>query len=411
MSLSVALQIKFIKYSLIFLFSFIFLSCAPSRISRHERTLKKTPTPVVRILLNEPSPQFILNVMDDIVLKSDNKEVGKFRRGDVLKFSENNGLLLNSGNKRIRAKTFIIKPERQFSYSGKILEGDLLISSHGGKVYMVNPVSIEDYLKGVIPSEMPLGRGNEYYEALKAFAITARTFTLGRITASGGNIFDVRTDVRDQVYGGVRKVEDIAGRVVDDTKGLILTYNSEPASVFYSSTCGGKTEDVENVFGNVSIPYLKSITDGHPPYCSASPRASWEERFTGERIVNLLRQGGKINQGDYTLSGIKINSRFRSGKINEIEFLLNKKSGGKESVKLYGNNMRFVLLTGRNQALNSNNFEVVKSMNDFIFRGKGWGHGVGLCQWGALIQSTKGISYNKIINHYFPGTKITKYYD
>jgi stage II sporulation protein D len=401
----------------ILLFPFIIISCSASRTVRQvppERkeapVIKTSAAPPVRILLNEPSVNLEIRLNDDIQLLADNRLSGNFRKGDIIRVIQKNGLDLSIGNKNFMANSFILRPMKYFNYSDRILQGDIKILSDGNNIYMINTLSLEEYLKGVIPYEMPLGKGNEYYEALKAFAICARTFTIKRISASSG-LFDVRTDVRDQVYGGLSRAQEISNRVVDETRGQILTYNRQPATVFYSSTCGGKTEDVINVFGGEAVPYLKSVTDGNPAYCSASPQANWEESFTGERIISLLKKSGKLSEGTYTLADIRVNSLFRSGKINELEIFLSSRSGERKSVKLYGNNIRFVLLTGRNQALNSNNFEVIKKGNGFIFKGKGWGHGVGLCQWGALIQSTKGIAYNKILSHYFPGTQISKYYD
>jgi stage II sporulation protein D len=401
---------KFPFFFLLTIISFHFISCAPSGGSRFTPGKKGTSPPAVRILLNEPSENLQIKLDDDITLFADNKETGKFRKGVMLDFIERDGLTFNSGRRGVKADAFTIKPSKNFTYAGKLLGGDIKLISDGKKIYLINTISIEEYLKGVIPSEMPLGTGNEYYEGLKAFAICARTFTLQRISSSD-NIYDVRTDVRDQVYGGIGRGKDISNRVVDDTRGMILTYKNEPATVFYSSTCGGRTEDVENVFGSTGVPYLRSIVDGNPPFCSASPQAQWEEKLSGERIIALLQNSGKLNGGSYTLTDLKINSRFRSGKINELEIIVSGKNTGRKSVKLFGNSIRFILLSARNQTLNSNNFEITKSGNEFIFKGKGWGHGVGMCQWGTLIQSVKGISYIRILEHYFPGTKITGYYD
>jgi stage II sporulation protein D len=389
------------------LIPFFLFSCSTSRVTLPSKT--KTSTPAIRILLNEPSAKLLIKVYEDGDLISDKNVRIKIRKGDMLNFSEEKGLVLKSGRSVHKANFFIIKSNKSFTFNDRKYSGDMKVISDGKFVYLMNLLDVEEYLKGVIPSEMPLGRGMEYYEALKAFTIVARTYTFQRL-ADSGKLFDVRTDVRDQVYSGIDRHHVLSNRVVDETRGMLLEYQNQPAMVYYSSTCGGATEDIENVFGNSKIPYLKSVNDGNPPYCSASPRFTWEEKFTGERIISLLNTSGKINTKDYQLSDIKINSRFRSGRINELEILLKHKNGS-HPVKLYGNNIRFILLTGRNQTLNSNNFEIIKNGREYIFKGKGWGHGVGLCQWGALIQSTQGKDYSSILRYYFPGTEIKKAYD
>jgi stage II sporulation protein D len=397
-----------LKIFLVTLF-FIFLSgCAPSgRIRNNE---KVSTVPSVRILLNEPAPKLLLPIKETAEFFSDKRKLGDLQKGDELRFSIEGGLTVYSGKIRTKADNILIKTRSNFSYQDKKLNGNIKISSDGKLVYLINEIPLEDYLKGVIPSEMPLGKGTEYLEGLKAFAICARTFTINRLM-SGNSLYDVRTDVRDQVYGGANNRSQISDQAVDQTKGLILSYDNKPASVFYSSTCGGKTEDKENVFGGGKVPYLKSITDGSTPLCSVSPRIEWQESFSSDRIISLLQRGGKLKSGRHSLTEMVVKSRFSSGRINELEFKIRNSTGVSSSVSLFGNNIRFVLLNGRNQTLNSNNFIINRKGNEYILKGKGWGHGVGLCQWGTLSQSAKGINYKKILSHYFSGTSIVKHYD
>jgi len=389
---------------------FLFGCSSPRYLEEKKTGSGSTDIPVVRILLNEPSAGLEFELADDISVYAGEKEIiKKAGPGNKLVFVKKKDLILSYGKKEFKADYFLLKPAGDFTYNNKKINGDIKIISDKKKIYLLNSIPIEEYLKGVIPSEMPVGRGDEYFEALKAFAVCARTYTLQRISA-GNNIFDVRTDVRDQVYGGSGRKHPVSDKAVDETSGLILSYGGKPATVFYSSTCGGKTEDVENVFGNTPYPYLRSIKDGDGPFCSASPRAEWEEIFSGSRIVDLLINSGRLKNENYFLEDIKVNSRFRSGRVNELELIL-KNSSENTSVKLYGNDIRFVLLTSGNRTLNSSNFDIFKKGDKYIFSGKGSGHGVGLCQWGALIQSTLGIRWTDILVHYFPGTSVMSWYD
>jgi stage II sporulation protein D len=401
---------RLLKKIIILSVPFIFLSCATSQRYRSvsSETFSPSVSPSVRILLNEPSENLSFEAEEDFILFDSSRKLRNITKGETLKFSAGRGVLLKEGDRSSESENFLLKTDKNFNFQDKQISGDLKIFSDGKLLYLVNSVTIEEYLKGVIPSEMPLGSGNEYFEGLKAFAITARTYTLQRLSAE--RHYDVRTDVRDQVYGGVANRREISDRAVDETKGLVLFYDRKPATVFYSSTCAGITEDFRNVFGNEEIPYLVTITDGNPAYCSVSPRFNWEETFSPDRIVTLLKKSGKINEDEYILKDVKVNSRFKSGHINELEILLSGKSGPR-SVKLFGNNIRFILLNDRNRTLNSNKFEIIKKNDMYTFKGMGSGHGVGMCQWGTLNQSVLGIPFAKILMHYFPGTELIKYYD
>lgn len=407
--MSCSLRIIFFKYFTFFILSIFSLSCAVSRNIRYDTSGTTSEIPLVRILLNEPSSNLKLNLSNNIILFADGNEVQKAAPGDVLEFTASGNVNLKSGRRKLKAESFLIKPDGFFVYHDKKLTGNIKIIAQNNQLYLINYTGIEDYLKGVLPYEMPLGRNEEYLEGLKAFAICARTFTLKKLM-EGRELFDVRTDVRDQVYGGMAGRREISDKSVDITRGMILTYNDIPATVFYFSTCGGRTEDVENVFGNKPIPYLKSIEDGNPVYCSVSPQISWEEKFSNDRIIGLLRRSGKIDNSSYRVADIEIKSRFRSGKVNELEITLSETSG-KKIFTLNGNNIRFVLLKNNNQPLNSNDFVVRTEKGEYILTGKGWGHAVGFCQWGALAQSMKGNNYKDILLHYFPGTTIKRHYD
>lgn len=406
--MSFSFRTSFVLYFFITTIAFLSLRCGVSNPGRYSgfRDFSKI-TPVVRILINEPADNIDLSINDDITLIADGKEI-KNLSGNLHFSSSGQGIEVSTGSRKLSSNSLIIRPDEYFTFGNKKLSGDIKVISLKNQIYLLNTPSVEDYLKGVIPYEMPLGKGDEYYEGLKAFAICARTFTLKKI-AEGNSSFDVRTDERDQVYGGLSGRKQISDRVVDETRGMVLSYYNQTATIFYFSTCGGVTEDAENVFNTKPFTYLKSVTD---PYCSISPQAQWTETFTPARIIALLKRASKINSTDFNLLDMRINSRFKSGRVNELEILLTAKDRKEKSVLLNGNNIRFVLLQKKNQVLNSSYFDLVKTSNgEYTIKGKGWGHGTGLCQWGALGQSLKGRSYEQILSFYFPGTQIMRQYD
>jgi stage II sporulation protein D len=205
----------------------------------------------------------------------------------------------------------------------------------------------------------------------------------------------------------------ISNKAVTETRGLILTYNNTPAATFYHSTCGGYTEDGTNVYQVKNAPYLQSIKDGDEPYCSISPKYQWKETYTESEFINRLRSAELLSGFEWKLDKINVNTRFKSGRVNELQITLKNNDGQDKVVKIYGNNIRKIIRKSDNTAiLNSTLFDInLDGNNNVGISGKGNGHGVGLCQWGAINLSRMGKDFVYILSHYYPGTKILRYYD
>lgn len=364
----------------------------------------------IRVLLNEykSSKKFLLET--SAKLYSGNNQLALINKGNEVNVSISQiGLEITIQGKTFTSNQFIINPvddQSVLKIDSKRYRGRILFTNSGNSINLVNQITLEDYVKGVMTKEMPLGKGLEHYEALKAFAICARTYAYTKIF-EGKVHFDILPDTRDQVYGGVDAETEYSNRVVDETRNLILTYENKPAIIFYHSTCGGFTEDALNVFTKANVPYLKSIRDGSSANCSISPRFEWTEYIPQYRIIDRLNKTGHISGKDFIIRQINVNSRFDSGRINELEFVLS--SGNKEQrVRLYGNNIRSIIRTADDSSILRSNFFDVQLSNDktVIIKGKGNGHGVGMCQWGAIGLSRNGVDYKTILNHYYPGTEI-----
>ncbi len=297
---------------------------------------------------------------------------------------------------------------RLLEFNSKTYKGILEVTCNENDIQIINKLSLDDYLKGVIPAEMPLGNGADYNEALKAFAICARTYALAKINKD--KKFDIYSDVRDQAYGGASRENDLINRIINETKSMILTYNSEPATIYYSSTCGGTTEDAQNVFTDQQIPYLISVKDGDPPNCSISPRFKWKERLSKEEFIKRIVESKLIKDKNAILKDVKIKSRFLSGRINELEITYDS-SGIESQISIYGNTIRSIIKNSNNGLLYSSNFTISSEGDEIVINGKGYGHGVGLCQWGAIAQSKRGVNFKDILALYFPGTKVEKIND
>lgn len=368
----------------------------------------------VRLLIDEGYSNHDFIIESPCFLFVDGTKSAKVNKGNkVFINSEGSNMSLQIKDKTYYGSLFEFIPsagESSILYKGKIIKGGIKIFSSNNSLQIVNTIDIEEYLKGVLPREMPLGRGNEYFEALKAQAICARTYTLQRLQGSFRN-FDLYVDVRDQVYGGNEVRSSISDKAVDETKDMILTFNGQPATVFYHSTCGGKTEDARNIFTNNSQTYLRGIVDGENSYCSVSPSYNWTEVYPGNVFIERLFNANLISNKNYSIKKIEVVNRFNSGRVNELKVELSDGNNSK-IINLQGNSIRSTIRTADNRGiLRSIWFDISFSNSEVVIKGKGNGHGVGMCQWGALYQSTIGVNYKDILFHYFPGVSITELND
>jgi len=269
-------------------------------------------------------------------------------------------------------------------------------SSWSGRVWMVNELELEDYLKGIaeVPNGWPL-------EARKAQVIAARTFALRRMNDPKADIFDIYDDTRDQVYYGYNYEANKPGiaEAVVATTGLVVMYGGSPALTYYHSDSGGATDTVSNVWDGDNIPYLQVVQD---PWARA---AAWEatlnQGYVQERFDDELRKVGAVSE---TITDMVINSRHSSGRIKSISLVT---STGK---KISLDTATFDYLTDSNY-VKSMNFEVRKTGSsvapDFVLSGKGNGHGLGLSQWSAYNMANEGQTCEQILRFFYPGVSIS----
>lgn len=276
------------------------------------------------------------------------------------------------------------------------------------KVYLTKEnrtidVSLEEYIKGVVCSEMPL---NFNKEALKAQSIAARTYTLAHTKAissgcANGKGADLCDTVHCQVY--TPKEEKIAQlgvdgenkwklvqEVVDETKGMVLTYNNELVTgAYYFSTSSGKTENVEDVF-STALPYLRSVESLGE---DIAPRYKSTETIDVNRFAQIVNNGysdAKLSPANLE-NEIKINSYTDGGSVKEITL---------GNITITG--VKFRQLFG----LNSANFSLEFLNNQVVINCNGFGHGVGMSQWGANVMASEGKMCEEILKHYYTGIEI-----
>jgi stage II sporulation protein D len=186
--------------------------------------------------------------------------------------------------------------------SARRYRGGIRAVPSGGRFDLVNVLAMEDYLRGVVPREMPSSWGDDAPAALAAQAIAARSYALSTMTPT--STYDVYDDQRDQVYGGVDAEDPRSNRAVRRTRGTVLTYDGDVITAYFFSTSGGRTEDVQNVFsGSGARPYLKSVPD---PFDKISPYHVWPDppTFGARRLGDLLGLGAPVTAVDIVRRGV-----------------------------------------------------------------------------------------------------------
>lgn len=288
------------------------------------------------------------------------------------------------------------EPGHFLSVNGKAYRGWLRLLTGGkGTLDVVEYVDLEEYLYGVLPKEVGAGWPAE---ALKAQAVISRTFALSQRSDEKGVRFDLVNDVRSQVYGGLSAEAEPTSRAVDDTRGQILIDKAgQPVEAFFHSSCGGSTEKPGAVWarggeGTTSDVYAALEED----YCSADPYRDWTLSLSESSLRARLRKAG-IRLG--TIRQVEVRRTSVSGRAEVIRVV-----SSKGTRDIQGN--RFRLALGP-EALRSTRLDKVeKTRSGFRFTGHGWGHGVGLCQWGARGRAEGGQTYEQILKAYYPGARL-----
>jgi stage II sporulation protein D len=293
---------------------------------------------------------------------------------------------------------------------------------------LINELDLEDYLRGVLPAEIPQ---DFPAECLKAQAIIARTYALYSLGRHKSEGFDLCNSRHCQIYLGFDYEKGKLNKAIEDTTGIIITYNGKPALTPFHSSCGGITEDA-SLWG-IALPYLKSKIDGSSPCdlsneenlkkflktsdfnCESAPDFRWIREYGEEELQKIFSRSLPI---------LLNNPYLRLGKIKDIRVRERRASGRVNSliietedteIRLEGEAIRWAFGNGQiasEGSLPSLLFYIEKQniggKNLFKIIGGGSGHGIGFCQWGGAGLAKKGYNYSQIINYYFPGVNLKK---
>lgn len=265
---------------------------------------------------------------------------------------------------------------------GVRVKGDVVVLFGKTQLAAVNVLPLEDYLVGVLGSEMPKSFPEE---ALKAQAVAARTYALNKKLEQYGQPYHLGSSVISQVYKGLDVEDPRTREAVETTRGLVMTWQLQPIEAYFHSSCGGRTETGIDALGR-DLPYLQAVDCP----CGRLPTSHWTLDLKAADMKSLgAAKGGAI----------KVQGRSSTGRARRVEV-------GARS---------FDAVTFRERIgymkLKSLNFEIAKSRDGWTVAGTGFGHGAGMCQWGARVYAEKGWDFRKILLHYYPGVELQVLYE
>ncbi len=292
--------------------------------------------------------------------------------------------------------------------------GLIKVVPYGRNVRLINVVYMEDYLRGVVPPEIGF-KDDTPIEAIKAQAVAARTYAMGHLQQYGDEPFDMKSTVVDQLYQGYDVETTLVNQAIDQTVGRVVMFKDSFINAYYHSTCGGMTDDIAEVWDKPAASYLIPVDDSAA--CSWSKYYNWQEQFTEKQLRGRIEQYLSSDRGhDIRISpitDIKIVKRTPGGRVAKLMIRTDS-----DTYHFYKDRIRWVIgrASSADLILPSDLFDVdIKrdaedKISSVTFNGHGYGHGVGLCQCGAIGRARVGWSFEQILKFYYTGVDIKKLY-
>ncbi len=286
---------------------------------------------------------------------------------------------------KLRPRSVVLRAAGPIRVGERELIGQVEVINQAAGLQVINRLPLERYLRGVLAAEMgpswPL-------EALKAQAVAARTFFLHRRLAREDAAYDLSSSTLDQVYKGIARESATTRKAVEATRGEVLVWGNQPAETLFHACCGGRTRAAAEVFGT-RVPYLKAVDD---PDCAACPKHRWRRTIAADRLARLV-------------SGRGLRGGVKSVRTVGKEVVFEGSRGGRVALT----RQRLRHLVGATE-IPSAAFTAELKGGRLILSGRGSGHGVGMCQWGARGMAERGLDHRKILQRYYPGARLRKMY-
>lgn len=381
--------------------------------------------PVVRVRLPETGPRFTLKGEGRFIVRAATVDSGfaTFSTpGPVtVVFTRQEANLLEEHGIRLAGRltgiwVYPTNPDNRLWLGNVPYRGTLLIGrDRNGDPIVVNRLSLDDYLTGVLAPEMGERTPNEI-EAVKAQAVAARTYALAHLGQYEGASYDLKADVSDQVYEGASQRRPWVDEAVTATTGEVVTYDGHLIDAYYHSTCGGRTDNIEDVWPKAPRPFLVSVDDD--TFCRWSKYSTWAETFDRKTLLRNLRAYRQQLKPppirDFkVIKDILLEGETPGGRVKTMTVVTNQ---GKWTVS--ADQIRWALgrPSRRGSILPSDRFKLDlkrdrrKNVMSAVASGAGYGHGVGMCQCGMIGRARAGQQYRDILTHYYTGVRIERVY-
>ena len=397
-------------------------SCATVPILRDESSSNVMRVPFVRVLLDESQTEVTIGADRQFAIEClqggqqevyySNQPVTISNQRRTLTVEDHNGTPLREGLDEVN-----IIPRgagNRLQLDRYRYRGIMKLLPTGQTVQLINIVYMEDYLRGVVPPEIG-ERTDSEIEAVKAQAVAARTYALAHLQQYPAEKYDMKSSIMDQIYQGITVENRLTNRSIDATAGQAITFDDQFINAYYHSTCGGMTDDIESVWDRRETPYLKAVEDSGA--CSWSKYYTWREVFTEQQLRGRIEQYLSSDRGrDLVIgriTGVELSERTPGGRVMTLIV-----KTARDSYRFKKDRIRWVVGRTSNPdlILPSDRFDVVigrdasGQLASVTFKGRGYGHGVGMCQCGAIGLARQGWSFDEILRHYFTGVDIRKTY-
>jgi len=366
---------------------------------------RATPLTEIRVRLFSLKNVKFLGVFSDKGLTISGK-----RFNGRVQFSVQKGKIQLTHRGRVisRSSTFTIKPHKNSLMQLNIppdkrrqTRGQLRLTLYKGHMILVNQLLLDDYLPGIVEPE--LGSLQVSPEAMKAQMIAGRSYLLSLRERHNREGYEFCDAPHCQAFAGVVTDEPILTQAARETQGVYLTYKGKPAAAFYHHSCGGATTAAHDVWPGRPMPYLTRVKDGTPTYCRNDTKASWVFTRSPETLEGIFKKLRWIPRKDH---------------LTNVSVLRTDAHGRAMSILVQSRNNRTIIEAGafrrglnrfyKKELIYSTMITITQEPGNYVFKGKGWGHGVGLCQAGAMSMAKKGKTHKQILKHYYPGTHLSK---
>ena len=305
-----------------------------------------------------------------------------------------------------------LDPGGTIEFNGRHWRGELLVSAGVDGLVVVNRLRMDDYVRGVVPLEIGTTSSGDA-AAVEAQAVTARSYAVTRLGRSQ-RAYDMTATTQDQVYGGADAETQVGNASVEATRGLVLLYGGAVVNAPYHANCGGSTAEPQDSWRASAEPYLRRVSDQIPGtnrfYCDQAPRFRWTRTFGADELREAVSRyvralpGGAGSVGAVT--NVTVTAVTPAGRVGTLTVDTDR---GRWALR--GNEIRAALRSTAGELLYSTYFSVDVvpgrgGVERLILNGGGNGHGVGMCQSGAIGRARAGQDFRTILRTYYPGTTV-----